>query len=89
MERPSGLPHETFNRPVQVGSCSRQVVTNGVDERTDARRLADIAQEKRRLFRLMEGAANDAERRRLNWGRGDLQIEESKLLARLRRVSDR
>ena len=32
-----------------------------------ARRLADIAEEKRRLFRLMEGAANEAERRRLNW----------------------
>jgi hypothetical protein len=54
-----------------------------------ARRLADIAEEKRRLFRLLEGAANEAERRRLNWGRGDLQIEESEWLARLRRVSDR
>ena len=54
-----------------------------------ARRLADIAEEKRRLFRLLEGAANEAERRRLNWGRGDLQIEESDLLAWLMRVSDR
>jgi hypothetical protein len=54
-----------------------------------AKRLADIAQEKRRLFRLLEGAANEAERRRLNWGRGDLQIEESDLLAWLMRVSDR
>ena len=54
-----------------------------------ARRLADIAEEKRRLFRLLEGAANEAERRRLNWGRGDLQIEESEWLARLRRVCDR